>query len=58
MAMPIVSFTAFAFGRNPFIWAFWAYLFQFWCLIPLFLIELLGFLGSTLSLEVLEKTHG
>jgi hypothetical protein len=39
MAMPIVSFTAFAFGRNPFIWAFWAYLFQFWCLIPLFLMK-------------------
>jgi len=39
VAIPIVSFTAFAFGRNPFIWAFWAYLFQFWCLIPLFLMR-------------------
>jgi hypothetical protein len=39
LAMPIVSITAFIFGRNPYRWALYAYFFKFWVLIPLFMIK-------------------
>jgi len=39
LAIPIVSITAFIFGRNPYRWALYAYFFKFWVLIPLFMIK-------------------
>jgi len=39
LAIPIVSFTAFIFGRNPYRWALYAYFCKFWVLIPLFMIK-------------------
>jgi len=39
LAIPIVSITAFIFGRNPYRWALYAYFFEFWVLIPLFMIK-------------------
>ena len=39
LAIPIVSITAFVFGRNPYRWALYAYFFKFWVLIPLFMIK-------------------
>jgi hypothetical protein len=40
LAIPIVSITAFIFGRNPYRWALYAYFFKFWVLIPLFMINI------------------
>jgi hypothetical protein len=37
--IPIVTTTAFIFGRNPYRWALYAYFLKFWVLIPLFLIK-------------------
>ena len=39
LAIPTVSLIAFIFGRNPFRWAIYAYLLEFWVLIPLFLMK-------------------
>jgi len=39
LAIPIVSITAFIFGRNPYRWALYAYFFKFWVLIPLLMIK-------------------
>jgi hypothetical protein len=38
-AIPTVSLIAFFFGRNPSRWAIYAYLLEFWVLIPLFLMK-------------------
>jgi hypothetical protein len=39
LAIPTVSLIAFFFGRNPFRWSIFAYFFNFWVLIPLFLFK-------------------
>jgi|UPI00013648B0 hypothetical protein len=39
LAIPTVSFIAYFFGRNPFRWAIYAYLLEFWVLIPLFIMN-------------------
>jgi hypothetical protein len=39
LAIPTVSLIAYFFGRNPFRWAIYAYLLEFWVLIPLFLMK-------------------
>jgi hypothetical protein len=39
LAIHTVSLIAFFFGRNPFRWSIYAYVFDFWVLIPLFLLK-------------------